>query len=173
MRPLGPVLALMLAACGTNGGGDSAEVASQEDTQATAPASPTPAQLVQLEDRDCRKVVGAYSAALGSRMFDYAAMFWAGGEIDGSELEALYDTYAEPRIVVAEVREEGAAGSLYCTVTGALGDNAAPSRPLREGEIVLRRANDVPGATAEQLRWNIRSSTFVEPMERSGDGGPA
>jgi len=31
---------------------------------------------------------------------------------------------------------------------------------------------NVPGATPEQLRWTLRSSTFVEPLERSGRGEP-
>jgi hypothetical protein len=173
MRPLGPVLALMLAACGSQDTGQSTRAVIGEASPANAPAGPSATQLALLDDRDCRTVAEAYWDALSHREFGFAAMFWSGEEVDGSRLEALFGDYAEPAMAIADVMEEGAAGSLYCTVTGALGDNAAPSRPLREGEIVLRRANDVPGATAEQLRWNIRSSTFVEPMERSGDGGPA
>ena len=29
-----------------------------------------------------------------------------------------------------------------------------------EGEVVLKRVNDVPGASAEQLRWHIESTSF-------------
>ena len=58
-------------------------------------------------------------------------------------------------------------------VTGTLADLANPAQPRQRGVLVLRRANDVPGATPEQLRWTIRSSTFIEEMERVGTGDPA
>jgi len=53
---------------------------------------------------------------------------------------------------------EGAAGSLFYTVPVNIDDGA---RTI-SGEIVLRRANDVPGATREQLRWHVESTT-LEP----------
>jgi hypothetical protein len=76
-------------------------------------------------------------------------------------------------VEIAEIQEEGAAGSLYCTVTGALVDSSDPRVAPEQGEIVLRRVNDVPGASEAQRSWSLRSSSFVEPMERSGrgDGG--
>jgi hypothetical protein len=30
-----------------------------------------------------------------------------------------------------------------------------------KGDVVLRRVNDVPGATEEQLRWHIESTTLT------------
>ena len=62
-----------------------------------------------------------------------------------------------------------AAGTLYCTIGGKLTDVAGSER---EGTLVLRRANDVPGATPDQLRWTLQSSTFVENLERSSRGEP-
>jgi membrane-bound inhibitor of C-type lysozyme len=51
---------------------------------------------------------------------------------------------------------EGAAGSLYVDVPvviyGRLADGAEFHR---KGNVTLRRVNDVPGATAEQLKWRI------------------
>ena len=44
-------------------------------------------------------------------------------------------------------------GTTTVTATDANGD------PVRvEGEVILRRVNDVPGASEEQLRWLIRSA---------------
>ncbi len=60
--------------------------------------------------------------------------------------------------VIARYEQEGAAGSSYYTAPVTITDGA---RRL-SGEVVLRRANDVPGATPEQLRWHIESST-LEP----------
>ena len=76
-----------------------------------------------------------------------------------------YFNWTEPLV-------EGAAGSLYCTIVGKLTDAADPAKPLLEGTLLLRRANEVPGATAEQLRWTLQSSTFVEKLERSTTGEP-
>ncbi len=51
---------------------------------------------------------------------------------------------------------EGAAGSLFYTAPVTI-----ISGPRRiEGEVVLKRVNDVPGASAEQLRWHIESTSF-------------
>ena len=51
-------------------------------------------------------------------------------------------------------------------------DAQDPARPALEGTLLLKRVNDVPGATPDQLRWTLRSSTFVEPLERSDRGKP-
>ena len=56
---------------------------------------------------------------------------------------------------------EGAAGSLYYEAPLVI--DFADGRASRRGTIVLRRVNDVPGASAEQLTWRIeRSSTLPQ-----------
>lgn len=56
---------------------------------------------------------------------------------------------------------EGAAGSSYYTAPVTITASDADGRPVRyEGEVVLRRINDVPGATPEQLRWHIDRVTL-------------
>ena len=51
---------------------------------------------------------------------------------------------------------EGAAGSLYYSGPITITANDTSGRPVRyEGEAVLRRVNDVDGATPEQLRWHF------------------
>lgn len=59
-------------------------------------------------------------------------------------------------VAVPEGTMEGAAGSSFYESRIAVTASDAAGRPVRiEGPIVLRRVNDVPGATAEQLRWHI------------------
>jgi hypothetical protein len=116
-------------------------------------------------------VVEAYLGALERNAYDVAAEFWDDPVIDGERLAALYSGYNTPRVEIAEIQEEAAAGSLYCTVTGALSDSSDPRIAPQQGEIVLRRVNDLPGAPEAQLRWSLRSSSFIEPMERSSRGG--
>jgi hypothetical protein len=93
---------------------------------------------------------------------------WNDPVIDGARLKALFTGYRQPAIAFTGSEQEGAAGSSYCTVRGTLTDAANPAKPAQKGEIVLKRVNDVPGATPAQLRWTIRSSTFVEQMQRTG-----
>ena len=81
--------------------------------------------------------------------------FWnEGGARAGMSLDQFRTRWSKienPQFDIAEGTIEGAAGSLYYTAPITLIDG---TRRVR-GEIVLRRANDVPGATAEQLRWHI------------------
>jgi hypothetical protein len=133
--------------------------------------TPQPTQdQAALDSRDCRTVAQAYADAIERHAFDFAARAWNDPVIDAARLKARFAGFTGPRIEIKKVEEEGAAGSLYCTVTGVLNDTG-PNKKTRSGEIVLKRVNDVPGATADQLRWTIRSSTFIEKMERSGKGG--
>lgn len=166
----------LLAACNSP---EPEDEAVQPPEMADAPALPVPTvslsaeELALLEADDCRTVAEAYLDAILRRDFGFAEEFWDDPVVDAARLEALFTGYQRPEIEIAEVTEEGAAGTLYCTVTGALADAGDLEQPLREGEIVLTRVNDVPGATAEQLRWRVDSSTFIEPMQRAGRGEPA
>ena len=134
---------------------------------------PSADQLAMLGSADCRTVAHGYIEALAAGDFTLAARFWDDPVVDEARLAAVFDGYGAPTIAIDKVQEEGAAGSLYCTVTGTLADGADTARAKRQGALVLRRVNDVPGATPEQLRWHLQSSSFVEEMQRAGRGDPA
>ncbi|MXP42259.1 hypothetical protein GRI75_11475 [Altererythrobacter soli] len=176
MRRFPLAMLAALAACGSPEQPPASEEA-QVEAPAVAPELtpvPQPAQdLAVLDSRDCRTVAQAYIDAIARRDFAFAARVWSDPVIDDARLAALFEGYERPAIAIADLAIEGAAGSSYCTVTGALTDAADPAGPPRQGVLTLRRANGVPGATPEQLRWTIQSSTFVEKMERSGRGEPA
>lgn len=169
---------LALAAC-DGGDAEPQEPAGEALPQQSAPdfppppAQPSAEQMALLDSRDCRMVAQAYLDAIAGSDFDFAARIWDDPVIDAARLAARFAEYEAPAVEIADIQEEGAAGSLYCTVTGALSDIADPAHEPQSGELVLRRVNDVPGATEQQLRWTLRSSTFIEPMERSTRGGPA
>ena len=56
---------------------------------------------------------------------------------------------------------EGAAGSVFVTVPVTVTATLKDGTPQGfRGSYVLRRVNDVPGATAAQLRWHIDSATL-------------
>ncbi|MBB5985383.1 hypothetical protein HNP60_001357 [Sphingobium sp. B1D3A] len=56
---------------------------------------------------------------------------------------------------------EGAAGSSYYSAPISVTGRDAEGRPVRiEGEAVLRRVNDIEGASPEQLRWHFETVTL-------------
>ena len=133
------------------------------------PAAPSlKADLSALDSRDCRTVAQAYFDALARGDYGLAARVWSDPAIDQARLKAAFAGYKQPRVAIAAMEQEGAAGSSYCTVSGTLSDGADAGKPARKGQVVLKRVNDVPGATPQQLRWTIRSSTFVEKLGSAG-----
>ena len=161
-------LALLLAACG---GAD--QPAAEGTEAASAPALPGPGRAPQVGDfpdltsKDCATVVEFYLEALGGHEWDKAALVWDDPVIDGARLEAVFGAYRTLQLEWPEPFVEGAAGSSFCTVSGKLTDAEDPAKVMLEGTMLLKRVNDVPGATPDQLRWTLQSSTFVEPLERS------
>jgi len=123
----------------------------------------------ELSSKDCEDVARFYFDAIGARAFDKAELVWNDPLVDAARLRSVYAGYGEPQFEWSDPFVEGAAGSLYCAVGGTVADAAYPRREVVQGNLTLRRANDVPGATPAQLRWTIQSSTFVETLERSGE----
>lgn len=159
-----PAVLLALAACGS--AGDAGTVMETDEAEVVAMTNYEPA-LVELPEaflsRDCAAVAGAYAAALGEKKFSAAAQAWA--EPIGTDKLALgYEGYGKPTLQIGQAREEGAAGSLFCEVTVTLRDEENPQTPLKQGTLTFRRVNDVPGATPDQLRWRIISSTIYEGL---------
>ena len=163
---------LLIAGCGTD---EEPAAASAETAAATASAQPVPPKVADfpaLVSKECGEVVEFYLEALGGRAWAQAALVWNDPVVDGARLEAVFGGYKELQLAWTEPVTEGAAGSLYCTVNGTLTDARNPSKPPVEGALELKRVNDVPGATPDQLRWTLRSSTFGETLERSDGGKP-
>src|SRR5690606_13285140 len=122
-------------------------------TLTLAPLPPQVADFPALASKDCATVVEFYLEALGGGDWDRAALGWDDPVIDGARLEAVFGHYRELQLAWNEPFVEGAAGSVYCTVSGTLTDAQDPAKPPVAGTLLLQRANDVPGATADQLRW--------------------
>ncbi|RXZ65329.1 hypothetical protein [Pelagerythrobacter rhizovicinus] len=175
-------LALALAACDRANG--DADPQANDMTVPEAPAPPTAAEappqgvaadrspvadtgatlVPQAEKGEpgARKVLLDFARAIEFEDFDraYAILGDAAREsMTYEEFRAIFDGMDEITVATPMGRMEGGAGSLYYEVPTTI--TAKDGASLR-GAIVLRRVNDVPGATAEQLRWHIESFT-VEP----------
>lgn len=122
-----------------------------------APDRAPPALVSETEkgETGARNVLLSFARAIELRAFDAAYAMLGDAARQGmtrAEFAALFDGLGEITVAVPEGRMEGAAGSLYyevpITITGGGGDGLT-------GTTVLRRVNDVPGASPEQLRWHI------------------
>jgi hypothetical protein len=122
--------------------------------------------------KDCAEVVQFYLEELSGRQWAAAALAWNDPAVDAARLEAAFGSYKDLQLAWTEPAVEGAAGSLVCTVSGQLTDAQDAAKPPVEGTLVLKRVNDVPGATADELRWTLQSSTFVDRLARSDGTQP-
>jgi len=174
MKRAALAMALLAAGCGgTDEPAQDEAAAAPPTTPSAAPALPGPGRAPQVADfpdlasKDCPTVVEFYLEALSGREWDKAALVWNDPVIDGARLESVFGAYKDLRLEWPEPLVEGAAGSSYCNVSGKLTDVGDRAKAMVEGTMLLRRVNDVPGATPDQLRWTLQSSTFVERLERS------
>ena len=111
--------------------------------------------------RDPDAVMVDWASAVAQRDWPLVRGYWGEkGERSGlspQQFAHRWDSLLTPRVTIGAGSQEGAAGSLYYTAPVTIVDG-----PRRlSGEVVLRRVNDVPGATPEQLRWHIETTTLV------------
>ena len=181
LRAFAPILALVCtlsfaaASCGKVGSEPADEATATAAAAAPPmPAAEAPARAVASQagpaaldpaERDPKVVLAGWAAAIERRDWAEARRYWGEhGERSGMsapDFAAAWDKYRTLEVTVSEGRQEGAAGSLYYAAPVSLKavrqDGAAVAQA---GEVVLRRVNDVPGATSEQLRWHIESTTL-------------
>lgn len=171
----------MLAACG-NAGEDPAVLESASasadpslagddavtDGEPVGDATGTPAVASNLdtaaltERRDPERLLRYYVSAVRAGDWAAAAKAWGlDAQMTPAKLEAQLGGQAGPKLAVGKGDMEGAAGSLYYEAPIVV--DFADGRPSSRGTIVLRRVNDVPGASDEQLNWRIeRTSTLTQ-----------
>ncbi len=105
--------------------------------------------------------VERYASLLNQGKYGEAFELWSnGGKASGMSRQAFIDSFAKYSEVHAMVGApfdmEGAAGSSYVKVPLQLyGRLKAGGTFNMIGPVTLRRVNDVPGATPEQLQWHI------------------
>ena len=132
-------------------------------TTVTVTATPTAEvsePAVPSASRDPQEVLGAWAKAVELRDWRTVRSYWGeGGKTSGMDDTAFAAKWSDliaPKVTVGAGQQEGAAGSSYYTAPVTIVDG---SRTVK-GEVTMRRVNDVPGATPEQLRWHIESTTL-------------
>ena len=104
------------------------------------------------------QVMQHYGALIEQGRWGEAAQYWSDAGA-AQQFRATLEDYPEVHLLIGKpTDQEGAAGSIFITVPTTLDlvlRNG--SRTQQSCSATLRRVNDVPGATAKQLRWNIQS----------------
>lgn len=161
MRALPLLLALGLAACGSPPEDEAVEPAETPPSPvATETPDYTPPELTAEAakgEKGARNVLLSWAQAIEDRAFDAAyALYGVNGPETATQFAANFASYETITVALGDGEVEGAAGSLYYEVPVTLTGTAQGGSPYRrEGTIVLRRVNDVPGAGAWQLAWHI------------------
>ncbi|MGV3510955.1 MAG: hypothetical protein ACO1OX_03015 [Novosphingobium sp.] len=146
---------------------DTTTAAAAESGARVALAAATPARQVtpavapaSMAKRP-EEVIDAFAAAIEARDWRSVRAFWGDSGnrsgMDGASFAKKWGSLKAPSVVVGEGQQEGAAGSIYYTAPVVITDG---DRTVN-GEVVLRRVNNVPSATPEQLRWHVDSTTLV------------
>jgi hypothetical protein len=104
------------------------------------------------------QVMQSLGALIEQKKFTQASGLWE----DAKAAAAFTNRFGDYREVHLQVGKpgnmEGAAGSSYITVPVSIyGTTAAGASFKCSGNATLRRVNDVPGSTASQREWHIRS----------------
>lgn len=169
---LASALAINLSGCDRPAPAPSADpdVAASMAAPPTVPSAPAPSATPTAEiaapgqpsvSRDPGEVLAAWARAVETRDWATARAYWgdhgARSGLSDKDFAARWSSLLDPRVTIGRGSEEGAAGSLYYTAPVRIIDGPRTVR----GEIVLRRANDVEGASDEQLRWHIESTTLA------------
>jgi hypothetical protein len=131
-----------------------------------APYAAPPALAPEAEkgEKGARHLLLSWARAIEHREFDQAwAMLspadrgnWKRGEFVGA-----FANLGKITVEVPGGTLEGAAGSLYYASPVTIIATDREGRPVRfEGEAILRRVNDVEGASPAQLRWHFERLTL-------------
>lgn len=120
-------------------------------------SAPDYAALGQVQDP--ARVLAFLGAALHDGRWDDATRAW-GENGDAAALERRFGRSGPVTLTFGLGDSEGAAGSIYYSAPYILrrADGAQ-----EKGTIVLRRVNDVPGASRASLRWHVSSMDAVHP----------
>jgi hypothetical protein len=148
-------MAALFAGCNPGSG---AHTPPPSETHVALPDTSAPA--------DPADAVRKYYAFLEARDFRRAYAMWGdASKLTFDEFADGFEHTAHTKVTVTDpVSIEGAAGSSYAEVRVRVDATTTAGEAQHfAGAYVVRRANDVPGATAEQLRWHFDSAR-LEPV---------
>lgn len=147
---------------------DAASTVSQVPRDAAHPAPDLSQPLLTPEAersvKGARNVLLSFARAIELGEYDQAWALLGPGDRQKWSREAFTAIFAgldRPTVAVPDGTMGEAAGSSFYAAPITITGNDADGRPVRiEGKAVLRRANDIEGANAQQRRWHFDSLTL-------------
>ena len=130
-------------------------------------APPLPPRLtpeVEKGEPGARTVLQTWAHALESRQFGLAwEQFGDQPPASRSAYAKWWQRYRTIKVTLGKGEGDAAMGSLYYTAPATLTGTTVGGQPFRlQGDVVVRRVNDVDGATPAQLRWHIGSADLKD-----------
>ena len=114
-------------------------------------------------DKAARAVLRTWAQALERGEFDRAWDQFRRPPASREAYSKWWSRYRTITVALGPGTGGGAAGSIYYTAPAVLAGTTTSGEPFRlQGEVILRRVNDVPGATPDQLRWRLESADLKE-----------
>lgn len=134
-----------------------------------APAQSPPLALSALSLQAQKGAVGAqavlhtWARAMESRRFDVAWAQFGNPPASRAAFAKWWERYRSIKVALGPGESDAAMGSLYYTAPATLTGMTADGKPFRlQGNVVVRRVNDVDGATPSQLRWHIGTADLKD-----------
>ncbi|QIK96737.1 hypothetical protein G7076_10080 [Sphingomonas sp. HDW15A] len=131
------------------------------DTAGPDLAPPNLTPEAERGEKSARNVLLSFARAIELKEFNQAwALLSPADKARWSQVvfAKIFADLGKISVAVPAGTMEGAAGSTYYSAPIIITANDMDGRPVRiEGEAMLRRVNDVPGATPEQLHWHFET----------------
>jgi len=160
------LLLLLVTACsrGEEPAADNAQQPATTDAPASVENESAATAIDPKSPEAAIAVLREYFRLIGEKRFIEAHRLWS-TDPQATDLSdgAFAESFSRYRTYRGKVGKpgpmEGAAGSTYIEVPVEVSGHFTTGNPFHEnGMLTLRRVNDVPGATAEQLQWRIYRS---------------
>jgi hypothetical protein len=108
-------------------------------------------------------VLRTWARALESRRFDVAWAQFGNPPASRAAFTKWWQRYRSIKVALGLGESDAAMGSLYYTAPATLTGTTVEGKPFRlQGDVVVRRVNDVDGATPAQLRWHIGTADLKD-----------
>jgi len=130
------------------------------------PTRPLPTQEEKSE-KGARAVLQTWARALETHQFGLAWEQFGSPLASRAAYAQWWQRYRTIRVSLGTGVGDAGMGSIYYTVPATLTGTTTAGKPFRlRGDVMLRRVNDVDGATPEQLRWHIGSADLKDVPTR-------
>jgi hypothetical protein len=123
---------------------------------ARTPLGPVKPAIEPKSTEAAEQLVRGFVLLLNEGKFDDAFMLLGPNAPPRADFDRNFTRLSDLKVTQGRAADqEGAAGSIYLSVPLTVSGTAESKRVERSANAVLRRVNDVPGATEAQRRWHV------------------